>query len=169
MSELTIYLWRDGLRIARCKAHTLGGSHLFIATDPLPYKRGQSIVIEFPWDRPEGFEKDGCVAQVVERTPAGLTRHLDLSQAFGSPAEAETQREWRVHFHVPIFLDDLGDFSSTQFFIREMLDLHRAQPRSKHLEVETYTWGVLPERYRGEPVETAIVRELNWVKERLTP
>jgi hypothetical protein len=31
------------------------------------------------------------------------------------------------------------------------------------LEVETYTWGVLPERYRSATLALAIARELQWV------
>ena len=72
-----------------------------------------------------------------------------------------------MHFHVPIFIEHLGAFTSTQFFVREFLALHRAQPVSQHLEVETYTWDVLPERYRRDGVVGGIVNELNWVKRQL--
>jgi hypothetical protein len=41
--------------------------------------------------------------------------------------------------------------------------LHRQRARSPQLEVETYTWSVLPERERRAPVEEAIARELEWV------
>ena len=75
--------------------------------------------------------------------------------------------EWRVHFHVPVFLAEMEHFSTTQDFLRDILALHRERPISGHLEVETYTWDVLPERYRGVPVATAIARELNWVKSQL--
>lgn len=89
--------------------------------------------------------------------------------ADSSPLDSSTptSREWRVHFHVPVFLDDLGDFSSTQFFIREVLARHAREPLSDHLEVETYTWNVLPPRYRDESVDVAIVRELEWVRDAL--
>jgi hypothetical protein len=43
----------------------------------------------------------------------------------------------------------------------------RARAYDGHLEVETYTWDVLPAAYRGEPVATAVARELAWVRERL--
>jgi hypothetical protein len=70
-----------------------------------------------------------------------------------------------VHYHIPLFLDDLGPFSSTQSFVREALALHRQEPISQHLEVETYTWGVLPERYRAASLAPAIARELQWVRQ----
>lgn len=105
--------------------------------------------------------------QVVERREGTLRRFTDLPEALASLVSGAAPREWRVHFHVPVFLDDLGDFSSTQFFIREALERHRRSPLSEHLEVETYTWDVLPARYRHESVEKAIVRELAWVRRTL--
>jgi hypothetical protein len=72
-----------------------------------------------------------------------------------------------VHCHVPVFVDDLGAFSSTQQFIRDVLRLHRQQPISTHLEVETYTWSVLPPQLRAEGMDHAIARELAWVREEL--
>ena len=103
--------------------------------------------------------------QVVEQGPAGIRRFADLPDALGTLNGQGRGREWRVHFHVPIFLDDLGAFSSTRFFIRKVLDLHRAHPISSHLEVETYTWNVLPEHLQAGGMEQAIALELNWVKD----
>ena len=37
-----------------------------------------------------------------------------------------------------------------------------------HLEVETYTWDVLPAEYRNVPVSEAIAREMAWVRDQLT-
>jgi sugar phosphate isomerase/epimerase len=105
--------------------------------------------------------------QVVEQSPAGIRRFADLPDALATVNGHAGGREWRVHFHVPIFLDDLGAFSSTRFFIRKVLELHRARPVSSHLEVETYTWNVLPEHLQAGGMEQAIARELNWVKETL--
>ncbi|MBT3703702.1 MAG: metabolite traffic protein EboE [Alphaproteobacteria bacterium] len=107
--------------------------------------------------------------QTVANSSGNLTRHIDLQQAFESHAAGASAEEWRVHFHVPIFLDDLGEFATTQNFIREILAIHRKKPISSHLEVETYTWNVLPPEYRNVDVVDAIVRELNWVRQQLTP
>jgi hypothetical protein len=75
--------------------------------------------------------------------------------------------EWRVHFHVPIFLENYGTFQSTQEDIVEVLKLVKADPSiSSHLEVETYTWEVLPEDTHLTLGE-AISRELAWVREQL--
>jgi sugar phosphate isomerase/epimerase len=115
----------------------------------------------------QAFDDAVYLHQVVERGPGGLVRYVDLPQAFEALATARGEREWRVHFHVPVFLADLGPFSSTQDFVAAMLDRHRAEPISDHLEVETYTWNVLPERYRAGDVVDAIGRELDWVVRRL--
>jgi len=31
------------------------------------------------------------------------------------------------------------------------------------LEIETYTWSVLPQEYRDENIVTSIVREMQWI------
>jgi hypothetical protein len=114
------------------------------------------------------FDDAVYLHQVVERGPRGLMRYVDLPQAFEALASGSGDREWRVHFHVPVFMSDLGAFGSTQDFVAEMLDRHCSDPISDHLEVETYTWNVLPERYRAGDVVDAIARELDWVIRRLT-
>jgi hypothetical protein len=113
------------------------------------------------------FDDAVYLHQVVQRGPDGLVRFADLSDAFASLQGSTAGHEWRVHFHVPIFLDQLEPFASTQAFVREMLAIHREQPVSMHLEVETYTWGVLPEPFRSGTVDEAVARELNWVREAL--
>ena len=113
-----------------------------------------------------GFAEPVYLHQVIERHTDSLIRYLDLPDALEALDQA-LGHEWRVHFHVPIFLDELQHFSTTQDFLKEILALHRKTPISNHLEVETYTWGVLPERYRGVPVSNAIARELNWVRNEL--
>ena len=111
------------------------------------------------------FDDPVYLHQVVEEGPAGIKRYADLPEALATATGKADGREWRVHCHVPIFMSDLGAFSSTRSFISEVLALHRAQPISSHLEVETYTWNVLPEHLRAGGMEQAIARELNWVKE----
>jgi sugar phosphate isomerase/epimerase len=102
--------------------------------------------------------------QVVERGPDGLQRYADLGEALAAGGWRGGDREWRIHFHVPVFLAELDGFASTQSFVREALALHRQRSRSPQLELETYTWAVLPERHRSVPVEEAIARELEWLK-----
>jgi len=100
--------------------------------------------------------------QVVEKTGTNLNRFADLSDAFRT-IDKSFGSEWRIHFHVPIFLKKMDQFHTTQDFLKEILNIHKNSPISQHLEVETYTWDVLPSNYRDTPVNQAIARELNWV------
>ena len=113
------------------------------------------------------FDDPVYLHQVVEQGPAGIRRYADLPEALATATGKADGREWRVHCHVPIFMDNLGAFSSTRSFISEVLGIHRLHPVSAHLEVETYTWNVLPEHLRAGGMELAIARELNWVRQEL--
>ena len=63
-------------------------------------------------------------------------------------------------------MDDFGLLQSTQADIRIVLDLIRKQDLCRHLEVETYTWDVLPESYKL-PIGQSIIRELEWIRQQL--
>jgi hypothetical protein len=123
--------------------------------------------------RLRAFDEGVYLHQVVERRPDGrLIRFLDLPEAFAAHARDLasgdlTPREWRVHFHVPVFQDDLGAFTTTQGELVEILALQKAAPITRHLEVETYTWDVLPPTLRTQSVTEAIARELKWVRGQL--
>jgi sugar phosphate isomerase/epimerase len=113
------------------------------------------------------FDDAVYLHQVVEHGPGGVKRYVDLPEALATATGDADGREWRVHCHVPIFMDDLGEFSSTRAFISEVLDIHKRHPVSAHLEVETYTWNVLPDHLRTGGMEHAIARELRWVMDTL--
>ena len=110
------------------------------------------------------FDEPVYLHQVVENRGGLFSRYLDLPEAFAAAADSST-REWRIHFHVPVFLAELPGLGTTQYFLREILQLHRRRPLSTHLEVETYTWDVLPAEHRNVTVAGAIARELQWVKD----
>ncbi len=112
------------------------------------------------------FDEPVYLHQVVQNSNGELKRFVDLHDALAQ-ADRAMGAEWRIHFHVPIFLPKMQDFDTTQNFLCEILKLHKVEPISPHLEVETYTWNVLPEHYRGVKVSKAIVRELSWVTDRL--
>ena len=113
------------------------------------------------------FDDPVYLHQVVEQGPAGTKRYADLPEALATATGSADGREWRVHCHVPIFMDDLGAFSSTRSFISDVLAIHKRQSVSAQLEVETYTWNVLPDHLRTGGMELAIARELNWVMDTL--
>jgi sugar phosphate isomerase/epimerase len=110
------------------------------------------------------FAEGVYLHQVVERRDGRLVRYLDLPEALEAAArDGGGPREWRIHFHVPLFREELGRFASTQDYLRGVLHLLRREAHAPHLEVETYTWDVLPQEYRREDIAVAVARELRWV------
>ncbi|MET0339500.1 MAG: metabolite traffic protein EboE [Polyangiales bacterium] len=93
-----------------------------------------------------------------------LERFVDLDEALASLARgAHRPTCWRVHYHVPIFERELAPFTNTQEFLAEALDEVLARRLCAQIEVETYTWSVLPERYRRQALSEMIAGELRWV------
>jgi sugar phosphate isomerase/epimerase len=187
------------------------------------------------------FDEPVYLHQVFARRDGALRRNVDLGEALARGAAADGE-EWRVHFHLPVFLrevfprggqgtgaalpgstfleagpwaerpggagptasSDTGRrdtgptgagstdavptdaateagprdakpgaeaathagraFSTTQGFLAEILALHARQPIAPHLEVETYTWDVLPPGLRCGSVAASVARELAWVR-----
>jgi hypothetical protein len=107
------------------------------------------------------------LTQTVEKRDGKLTRYLNLEDAFAAWEKDPGPREWRTHFHVPVFLDDLGLFKTTRFAIEEALRFHKATPVSTQLEIETYTWDVLPQSLKTGDITDYVVRELEWVQSQL--
>ena len=116
------------------------------------------------------FADDVYLHQVVERRADGsLRRHLDLPQALAADPGRSEPREWRIHFHVPLFRDRYGELEGTQRYVGELLGLVRERTDCTHFEVETYTWDVLPEEYRRDDIVIAVSRELEWAAGQLAP
>ncbi|MBL4893197.1 MAG: metabolite traffic protein EboE [Rhizobiaceae bacterium] len=106
--------------------------------------------------------------QVIQNQNGEITRFTDIPFALDT-IDAAQGAEWRIHFHVPIFLEEMQDLGTTQQFLKDVLAIHKASPVTEQLEVETYTWDVLPDEYRRSGLSTMIARELAWVRDQLTP
>jgi len=118
----------------------------------------------------EAFADDVYLHQVVARGPQGLQRFVDLAPALRAFREGRIATdEWRVHFHVPVFMRELPPFENTQAFLTEALDEVLARNASPHLELETYTWDVLPPEHRQQSVDDAIAGELQWTLDAARP
>lgn len=100
----------------------------------------------------KALKKDGTFEQFKDLGDA-LTQYQD-----------NIYDEWRVHFHVPLFLDSYGLLNSTQAVIEETLDFHKQHFVTRMMEIETYTWGVLPSEYQ-ESIETSIAREVTYIQD----
>ncbi|UJH66939.1 metabolite traffic protein EboE [Allomuricauda sp. SCSIO 65647] len=115
------------------------------------------------WNALSRFDEPVYLHQVTERTGESVKTYSDLPEVLGKKNDF---LELRAHFHVPIFLEQFAPLYSTQDHIIKVLDYLKKDAVCDHLEVETYTWEVLPEQLKEE-LPTSIVRELNWVKQRL--
>jgi len=108
------------------------------------------------------FQEPCYLHQVVVRSGDGrLTRYDDLPDAL-QQHRGERGDEWRCHFHVPIFVERTEEFQTTRFFAEQLLS---RLGRQVLLEVETYTWGVLPPQLRTGEVADSIIREIRWLQE----
>lgn len=113
------------------------------------------------------FEESTYLHQVVAKTKEGrLKSYPDLPDAL-KVLDITEEEEWRIHFHVPLFVNNYGALESTQDQILLVLKEILENPSiTNHLEVETYTWEVLPENIRLSLGES-ISRELAWVIEKI--
>ncbi len=109
------------------------------------------------------FDEPVYLHQVIAATTDGtLLRYRDMRPALEDIQQPDVV-EWRAHYHVPIFMESYGALAATQADIKTVLDIQRQHPFTPYLEVETYTWEVLPGNARL-PVDQSISRELQWVK-----
>lgn len=112
--------------------------------------------------RLEPFVESTYLHQVVELLEDGTLHHYnDLGKALPF-IQKEAAQEWRIHFHVPIFVNDYNHIQSTQADIVDALQIQKKKPYTTHLEIETYTWGVLPEGLKQD-MTASIHREYEWV------
>lgn len=121
-----------------------------------------------------GFSEPRYLHQVRTRRENGLLAGApDLPEALGN-SDWPTVSAWRVHFHVPLHIPKLGErlLETTQREIGKVLEVLAANPGlHPHLEVETYTWQVLPNGLRPETdhdLVVSLVRELDWVEEQMS-
>ena len=112
------------------------------------------------------FDEPVYLHQVVARASGGdIVRMNDLKEAFERFSHT-CDDEWRVHFHVPVHEAQFPSFSSTRDDLERWLQIHKRHPICDHLEVETYTWDVLPDK-RGSLVQS-LCQELQWVRGQLS-
>jgi hypothetical protein len=107
------------------------------------------------------FAEDRYLHQTVIRRGSEDIFYDDLPAALAEEAR-DPQGEWRVHYHVPIYLREFGRLRSTQDEILRCLAAARQYTSCRHYEVETYAWGVLPAELKQPELAAGIAEELKW-------
>ena len=136
-----------------------------------------SNALAFDLDNPEAmkaiaqFDEPTYLHQLI--TNGGERRHCftDLPEALTRlqepPIMTEGHKEARVHFHIPLYSDPATPLRSTKSHVRELLAYRRDHPDfCSHFEIETYTWGVLPDDLQ-KPIVDQIAAEYRWVLSQL--
>ena len=117
------------------------------------------------------FADDVYLHQVVVRNEAGQrTIYRDLPEALNRHPLSETPEteEWRIHFHVPLHAPAASPFENTNDHILGTLDILAANSDlCSHLEMETYTWEVLPPELKSQNVVDQLAQEYAWTLARL--
>ena len=100
----------------------------------------------------------GQDGQIIQRY-----KDLDLALDYVESGEGEQGDEWRIHFHVPLHASPGHGMGDTRDHVRKTLDwLSRNPEKCRHLEMETYTWEVLPENLRSLKVVDQVAEEYFW-------
>ncbi|MCG2461853.1 metabolite traffic protein EboE [Flavobacteriaceae bacterium F89] len=115
------------------------------------------------WEALAEFNEPTYLHQVTEKIGDEVRTYSDLPVVL---EEKRDFKELRAHFHVPIFLDRFGLLQSTQDQILKVIAYLKDYKITDQLEIETYTWDVLPPDLKA-PLDRSIIREIQWLKNKL--
>lgn len=113
------------------------------------------------WDSLTHFNEPTYLHQVTEKQHNTVKTFPDIPDILKCKPKAS---EIRAHFHVPVFIEKFEALHSTQDQILKVLSILKNEKITEHLEVETYTWEVLPD-FMKLNLTDSIIRELLWCKD----
>lgn len=141
-----------------------------------------SSAVVLPWERIAASDRVAALGQfrrfaedrylhqtmVREAPDAAPVFWEDLPLALNTVDDpARLTGQWRVHFHVPIYLEQFGQIETSRDQIDACLKTAGEMADLSHFEVETYAWGVLPAELQQSRLADGIAREMTWLGERL--
>jgi Xylose isomerase-like TIM barrel len=115
------------------------------------------------------FAEPRFLHQTRERAPGGPLAVDDLDEALAPDGPLPGRAPWRVHFHAPLHAEPAAPLATTRDVLQRTLAALLAGPaaRTRHVEVETYTWQVLPAAQRPDGpsgLVDGIAAEVGWVR-----
>ena len=102
---------------------------------------------------------------ILHREGVMLFPDLPNALAYGRDyAEEMRDSQWRIHYHIPLYASPETPLKGTEEFILKTRNFLRSRKGPQpHLEVETYTWSVLPDHMKI-PLAAQIARELHYIE-----
>ena len=131
--------------------------HLSCAIEAVDFKRDQRVLNAL-----SKYVEPRYLHQTFARSSLGqIVRQVDLDNPLISMPSSEflDASVWRVHFHVPVDVEHLGPLGTTRNELKIALGVVPELLYAPHLEVETYTWEVLPDGGTPNLIE-GLTREL---------
>jgi hypothetical protein len=141
------------------------------------------VIAKWPDNSPAvSWNKDGLPAMTAApNDPASraaannlrITRTKDLDLALAQSANLDNLPdaelpEWRIHFHIPLHARPTELFDTTTHQILGLIDLLAENPNlCHHIEMETYTWEVLPGPLKNRSVVDQLADEYAWTLDKL--
>ncbi len=116
------------------------------------------------------FAEPRFLHQTREPSDQGLLAADDLDEALDGRHPLPARAPWRVHFHVPLHAEPAPPLATTRPILIETLAalLGGESAHTDHVEVETYTWHVLPDRPEsGADLVAGLAAELDWTRGQL--
>ena len=143
----------EALEALRSRGIRVSKLHLSSALRVVPDGHARSAL--------RSFRENTYLHQVIARTCDGtLVRFKDLPLALDADQPAD---EWRIHFHVPLYAKPDGLGTTVDHLLGALGWLARTPKACAHLEMETYTWEVLPAHLKSATVVDQLTREYEWL------
>lgn len=117
------------------------------------------------WDRLKDFVEPVYLHQVKGRKKdGGIVSWSDLPEALSELPQLEAEFErLRIHFHIPLFFAGTEELGTTQSSLTREFFALLMKEESLHLEIETYTYDVLPKSIRPKTLVESVTKEYEWV------
>jgi len=118
------------------------------------------------------FDEPTYLHQVlIKKSDGSILRFRDLPEYFeaveASDYPHDGATEARIHFHIPLYDDPAAPLGSTRDHAEAAIAYLKEKPETcPHLEMETYTWGVLPNALQI-PIEDQLTKEYLWTLEKV--